>query len=569
MKKNLRMLFISLGWLAIAGLFYSALAQVPADSKSPPGNFLKELESAPNETPKPIDVSTPKEPLETRLQRKITLDIRDMNIVDVIKFLAVKGDFNVVASATVEGRATLLLKSVAIKDALDIAVISNHLAYFIQNDIVNVMTEAEYEGMYGKKFSDKTEVEIIHLEYAKPSYILSALDSLKSNIGKIIIDEDTGSVVLIDTREAIDKMKQSITSMEMPLEVMVYDLQYAKADVLGEKLRARIDANAVGSITANERSNQLVIRAFPGRRKEIEELIKSLDQPTKEVLVEARVIQVSFQPNYDVGIDWSLDFKDSPDKEISKLKFDNLYLNEKSLTSGDDLKNIFGRIGVGNIVKDHFEAAIRALKQVSDTKILSNPRILVTNNEEAKIHIGDTVPYIISTTSGTGDNAITSEDVRFVDVGLKLLVTPTINDDGYVLMRLKPEISTVVGTISSKGGGIPQVNKTLVETTVLVKDGTTIIMGGLKKDEKTHVKKGFPILMDLPVLEKVFSRTSDSVNSTEIVIFITPHVVTGKDDFVKHSGGIKPWQSYDEKISDEGLSTIKKQTSLQPLTIKD
>ena len=78
------------------------------------------------------------------------------------------------------------------------------------------------------------------------------------------------------------------------------------------------------------------------------------------------------------------------------------------------------------------------------------------------------------------------------------MVTPTINDDGFITMRLKPEISTVTTKISSQGGGIPQINKTEIETTVLVKDGNTVIMGGLKKDDKSHIKKGFPILMNIP-----------------------------------------------------------------------
>ena len=103
-------------------------------------------------------------------------------------------------------------------------------------------------------------------------------------------------------------------------------------------------------------------------------------------------------------------------------------LNEPGLNSSDNLNSTFGRIAVGDLNVSDFAASLRALQSVSDTKILSSPQILVTNNEEAKIHIGDTVPYIISTVNGTGDNAITSEDVRFIDVGLKLNVTPTIND---------------------------------------------------------------------------------------------------------------------------------------------
>ena len=252
---------------------------------------------------KPIIMTEPKDSLEDRMARKITLDVRDMNIVDVIKFLAQKGEFNVIISPSVEGRSTVLLHDVDIKDALDIVVISNKLAYHIDDDIVQVMSASEYEAMYGKQFSDKTEVSIVHLQYAKPSYVLAALDNMRSNRGKIIIDEDTGSVVLVDTPQSIALMKKAIAQIEQPLDTMVFDLKYAKADVVAEKLRTRIDAKAVGTITADERSNEILVRVFPGRRDEVEKTIHSLDVPTKEVLIEARVLQVVFNPTYDVGMD--------------------------------------------------------------------------------------------------------------------------------------------------------------------------------------------------------------------------------------------------------------------------
>lgn len=511
------------------------------------GGIVSTPQAISAEEGRPIVIDEPEEPILERMQRKITLDVRDMNIVDVIKFLALKGEFNVVISPTVEGRATVFLNSVSIQDALDIVIIANKLAYKIQNNIVSVMSGEEYEGMFGKKFSDKTEVSIIHLNYSKPSYVLAALDGMKSNVGKIIIDEDTGSVVLIDTAEAIEKMKASISEIEKPLETFVYTLQYAQADVVGDKLRARIDAKSVGSIVADERSNQLIVRAFPGRIDEIKTIIQKLDAPTKEVMVSARILNVLFRPSYDLGIDWQLDFRDSNDPEIRKLSFNNFFLGTQnaSISGSDNVFSNFGQVAVGDFSQDAFEVTLRALKQVSDTKILSNPQILVTNNEEAKIHIGDTVPYIISTTSGTGDNAITSEDVRFIDVGLKLNVTPTINDEGFVTMRLRPEISSVVATIESQGGGIPQVNKTQIETTVMVKDGNTIVMGGLKRDDKSHTKKGLPGLMDIPWVGGFFSRKTDEIAKTEIVILITPQIVSGRADTnEKLIGAIKPFKSY-------------------------
>jgi type II secretory pathway component GspD/PulD (secretin) len=488
--------------------------------------------------PKTILLSETKDSVDVRMQRKIALDVRDMNIVDVIKFLAMKGDFNVVISPAVDGRITVLLDNVAIKDALDIVVISNRLAYSFQNDIIQVMTAVEYEAMFGKQFGDKTVVETLHLQYAKPSYVLAALDNIKSNVGKIVIDEDTGSLVLIDTAESIAKMKKVVLDIEQPVETVVYNLQYAKADVVADKLRMRIDAKSVGSIMADERSNQLVVRVFPGRKDEIEKIIRHLDEPTKEVLIEARILQVILKPNYNTGINWSLLQNDK------KLGIVSVGSNMLDTSTSGNLNSQFAHLSIGTASINKFVSEIRAMNGVSDTKILSNPKILAINNEESKIHIGDTVPYIVSTTVGTA-NPVISEDVRFVDVGLKLSVTPTINDDGMVTLRLKPEISSVVAKIaSSQGGGIPQVNKTEVETTVMVEDGTTIVLAGLRKDDKAHIKKGVPILGDLPFVGKLFSSEDDSMTSTEIVIFITPHIMNGKESYKESNGSIKPSKAY-------------------------
>ncbi len=504
----------------------------------PPAEPIMTEETLPE--PTPIVIEDINADMEERLQRKITLDVRDMNVMDIIRFLALKGDFNLITSGSLQGRATFFLKSVAIKDALDIAVLSNNLAYTVEHNILRVMTEADYQAMYGKKFNDRNVVEIVRLNYAKPSYVLAALENVKSALGRLIIDEDTGSVVIIDTPESIKEMKAIIKQIEEPLVPVVFKMNYAKADVVAAKLKTMVEANKVGTISVDERTNSIVVRALPGRRKEIKKIVDMLDTPTKEVLVEARVLQVVFRPQMDFGIDWNLDFEDSDYQLLNRLNFQNVFMDEDTLSSSNNLFSNYGRLAVGDIDENQFELAIRALKQVSDTKILSNPKLLVTNNQEAKIHIGDTVPYIISTTSGTGDNAITSEDVRFVDVGLKLNVTPNISDNNWVTLVLQPEISTVTGSIESQGGGIPQVNKTLVETTVLVKDGMTVVLGGLKKENKVYTHKGVPLLMNVPVLGRLFSNKSESIESTEIVIFITPHIITGGEDWNKYRGTIQP-----------------------------
>jgi type II secretory pathway component GspD/PulD (secretin) len=137
------------------------------------------------------------------------------------------------------------------------------------------------------------------------------------------------------------------------------------------------------------------------------------------------------------------------------------------------------KVLLGNIDSDDFAVALSALKQVSDTKTLANPTILVTNEEEAKIHIGDKLAYVTTTTIGTGADQSTNEEVHYLDVGILLSVKPTISDDGNVRMTIKPEISSQTGTLETPAGAeIPLINTTVVESNVMVKDGTTIVIGG-------------------------------------------------------------------------------------------
>ncbi len=471
--------------------------------------------------------------MAVKLSRKISLDLRDMNIIDVLKFLAIKGDFNIVTSKTVEGRVTLLLNSVSIKDALEIILIANDLAYIQKGGIVYVMAGADYLAMYGKKFSDNTKVKILYLKYARPSYVLTALQNIRSNVGKIVIDEDTGTVVMIDTEEKLKEMERAVQEMEYKTDTKIITLQYAKAETVANQLKSKVDAKTVGSISFDERSNQVILTALPERMEEIEKIIKALDVKTKAVLLEARILQITLNPSYDMGINWEAAFTNSRYAFLRALNFTGAFPIASAISGATNLT--LGKMAVGSINADNFTMEIKALKQVKATKLLANPRIMVVNNQEAKIHIGDTVPYVTSTTTGTGDTATTSETVNFINIGVQLLVTPTINDNGFISIKIKPEISSKVGDyLTPKNATIPIVNSTLVETSVLARDGNTIIIGGLVKNDKTNVNRGLPVFMDLPMIGKFFRNAADVITNSEIVIFITPHIVSGETELGRH-----------------------------------
>lgn len=481
--------------------------------------------------------------LEKSFDKKISLDLRDMDIVDVLKFLSMKGEFNLAMDNRIGGRVTLVMKEVTIGDALEVVLKSNSLAFHTVGDIVYVMTAEQYLSTYGKKFDDVTDVNIIKLKYAKPSYVLAALDSLKSNLGKIVIDEDSGSVVVVDTPGNLVKIKQTIAKIDVPRETYVYQLMHAQSADIAAQLKSRLDAKALGSISADSRSNQLIISASPETLEQVKKLVKELDKPTKAVLIEVRILKILLNPQYDYGIDWSNPFGRAGSGTVRDFNFSQSTPIASAISSVGTLTAISYGLSDPTLL----QVSIKALEQVLDTKTVATPRLMVTNQEEAQIHIGDTIPYVTSTTTGTGDTATVSEEINFIDVGIKLNVKPTINDDGFILIKIRPEISSQTTTVTTpQGASIPQINTTFVESTIMVEDGNTVIIGGLKQLTRAVETKGIPGLMRIPFFGKLFRSESDDLEDTEIVIFLTPHIVTGDRNITpnQEKGRLRPDKSY-------------------------
>jgi type IV pilus assembly protein PilQ len=477
--------------------------------------------------------------LDEGLKKNIFLDLRDINVVDVLKFLALEGNINIVTSRSVQGRSTLLLRNVPIGDALEIIVVSNSLAYDIKGEIIYVMTEDEYFQLYGKNYNDQREVVTRSLQYAKPSYVLTALQSIQSAIGKVIIDEETGKVIIIEIPSKILEMDALLDQMEEKMETRVYTLQYANAKDVEAQLQSRLQSINVGNIMGDVRSNQIMVSAYPDRLDEIMKLVKKLDQKTKAVSIEAKILQLTLNPTFDFGIDWQKNFRNTQHKFFQKFVVDGSFPISPLVSTATNLNSV-GSIAIGSATDQEFELGIKAMKEVKNSKVLASPRLMIVNREEARINIGDKIPYVVTTTTGTGNNVSISEEIKFIDVGLLLVVRPVINDDGYITMNIRPEISSKTGDlITPSGSAIPQVNTTFLETSVIVKDGVSMILGGLRRDDLNQDTKGVPYLMNVPVLGNAFKSRDESMQKTEIVIFMTPKIVDGGVNYTAEALDIK------------------------------
>jgi type II secretory pathway component GspD/PulD (secretin) len=520
-------------WIALASLVFSghlALAQPVQTSESPRG-----------------------------MEERVSLDLRATEVTDALKYLATKGGFNLAISKNVTGRFDLILRS-------------NELAYELHGTIYHVMTEAEYRALYGRRFSDLRKVKTFRLQYAIPQQAFNLLDTLKSEIGRLLVDEESGTVMIMDMPERLEKMEEALATLEKGGTVRVFDLKYAKAKEVEERLKDQIELNKLGYVKADERSNQIVVKTFPERMREVEKIISALDRKTREVLIIARIVKVTLNDQLNSGIDW--------DKVFANLKFhgmDTKSADFRTSTSGTPPNEVppvrrvpfikegavfgekirAGELLFGTISRDGYEL-FRYLETIGQTKVISNPRLLVTEGQEARIHVGTREAYVTTTTTTGQTTSTTAEEVEFVDVGIQLSVTPHINEDGYILMKVKPEVSSVVRTLKTPSNNeIPIVDTSTAETHVLVKDGTTVVIGGLRKNLKQFTHKQIPLLGRIPIVGELFRQRDKDNELQELVVFLTPHIVYGDElvtgDEERFGRGLKGFRDYAPILTEPGL----------------
>ena len=503
----------------------------------------------------------------TGMDKLISLDLRSTDATDALKYLAMQGELNIAISNSVAGRVNLLLTNVPIRDVFDLILRSNELAYDKQNNVYHVMTEAEYKTLYGRRFSDMRQVKTFRLQYASPQQAFNMLDTLKSEVGRLLVDEESGTVMVLETPEKLREMEESLAVLEQQGTTRVIDLKYAKAKDVEERLKDELEANKLGYVKADERSNQLIIKTLPERMKQIETIVQALDRKTREVLIDAKIVKVSYTNSLNSGIDWDKVFSNLTFHGLDQLGTDNLgnFRNSTVGTAPTEVPAVskiripefsligrsvkMGNLAFGTVARDGYEL-FRYLETVGHTKIISNPRLMVTENQEAKILVGTREAYITTTTTSGQTTATTAEDVAFIDVGIQLAVTPTINQDGFVTMKIKPEISSVTRTLTTPSNNkIPIVDTSTAETTVMVANHATVVIGGLRKNEKKSSDNQIPYLGQVPMLGKLFFKKVDRDDQlTELVVFITPHIVSGKEfvtgDETGSPRGFKPLRDY-------------------------
>jgi len=407
----------------------------------------------------------------------ISMDFQDVNLKTVLKVFSQQSGMNFIASQNVQDRTvTIYFDNVKIEDALNYIMNANNLSYE-QEPGTNIFIVKE---------TGKPEVETItkiyELKYAQ-------LSALSKNSSESTSDGASGSS---EGAEIVSIIRSVLSKNTADKEI-----------------------NAM--IIADKRSNNLIIKDVPSQFPIIENLLTRLDIRTPQVMIKVEVLETTTKAVENLGIDWSGTFGAYQGPVHNTIFPMNNSLGRNN-SSGENI------VTTGTFSLSGATATISALLNNTDTKILARPQVLTMNNELAKIELtGKELAKKVTGTAAVGSSgAQATVDYVPVDTGVILEVTPQISRDGYITMNLKPSVTDLE---NSRYTDQYDTIKRATETTVMVKDGETIIIGGLIKSKRMHGLKKVPFFGDIPIVGAAFRYKSKDESDRELIIFITPHII--------------------------------------------
>ncbi len=450
------------------------------------------------------------------------------------------------------------------------------------------------------KITGKAVLQVVPINYVQSADIVKLLTPFLSKNAVLLDVPKTNYIVVVDTDTNVKRLLQLIEVFDseqlkkIKPEVYVYPVQNGKAKDIAAMLQqiflggkgtprpttpARPQAGAPGQpaqptpapvptaqstaipegealvaettrIFPDEVTNSLIILATPDDYELIAETIQKIDVVPRQVIIEGIIARVDLTDNLSFGFSWSF-LSDVTIGDVVNLAGNFALGSDFSLTSGDTFT--FVGVDPSGIVRAKLTAALLE----SHARILAAPYILVSDNREARIQVGQQVPLATSTTStpigGTIPTNTSTSTVQYKDIGIILRVKPQVNDSGLVALEITQEVSNLGANVQVAGEDFASINKTEATTNLVVQDGQTILIGGLIREDTTKSKSGIPFLSSIPIIGNFFSSVSDNTTRNELVILLTPHVLrTQKDSTRATSAYVQEFQraTRDKTIGD-------------------
>jgi type IV pilus assembly protein PilQ len=379
--------------------------------------------------------------------RNVNLDVKNADILDVLKLLANESGQNIVATKNVSGTVTVSLHDVPLTTALDLIVRTNGLDYRKLGNI----------------------------------YVVGTTEDLNSEFG---------------------------TAGQEATQTVAFPIKYANPPDLAKQLAGVIPAS---SFSVDARTDTVIVSGTPDIIQSARNFLALADVPAPQVVFEVKVLDVSRTGNMDVGTQW-----------VGSSPFD---LFENCLACTGPITVPATTISGNGIAPQPFtrnalfiQGQLNYLINHNEAKVLANPRVAALDNQPANLLVGQTYPLVYY------DPRSGQFQAQYIDIGIKIIITPVVNTDGYVTTTLHVERSSIVGLVQQ----FPILDNRKAESVLRVKDGDTIVLGGLLDDESTATVSKVPLLGDIPILGAFFKNVQRTTTHEEVVFLITPHIMSNQ-----------------------------------------
>lgn len=404
-------------------------------------------------------------PIQQRMQRTVSVDFCEAPLVDVLRLLARQADVDIIAGPAVTGLVTATLTDVPMGEALHNILEAHGFGYIASENMLRVVPADE--------------------------------------------------MPLVQTRERIVSR--------------VFRITYA--DVREVVLTLREFLSDRGQISANLGTSNIIVSDVESKVQAIAAFIEEIDRIIPQIMVEAKIYDISSKDRLDLGVEWQIgtvtDYSAGPG--LGRTGETNPNLTGVFAGTTNKATDTEGLLRFG-ILNDslNFDALIQAAQEDIRAKLLANPRVMVLDNEEANIKIVEEIPFQELTQTSGGGSIGTTE---FKEVGVELLVVPHVTRDGLIRLKLNPKFKARTGDVLPVASGSlvspqPIIASRETLTTALIRDGQTVVIGGLRKQTVNQQINKVPLLGDLPLLGLLFRFEGEETVDSELVVFITPYIIT-------------------------------------------
>ncbi|MCC6543224.1 MAG: type II secretion system secretin GspD [Nitrospirae bacterium] len=498
-------------------------------------------------------------------ERMVTLDFNNVDLQTFVKFISELTGKNFVLDEKVQGKVTVISPTkISVDDAYKVFLTVLELKGFTavgENKVIKIFPsrEAKQSGVSivteERPLPDyeNYETRVLRLNYISATEISRLIAPLVSKDGSSIPYSQTNTLILTDVKSNMNKLLNLIGELDKEPQkgkggIYVHYLQNAGAEDMAKVLasltsksgarpaagQASPDATVLFeggiSITADKATNSLIIMASPEDYERLKSIIERLDIRRKQVYVEAAIVEMSVDKARELGVEFRTT--------------ENLTANETIVAGGTLLAppgaglssfavnplSVNGLVaaGIKGFLPDgttpNIGALVRLFQSDSNINVLSTPNILTLDNQEAKIIVGQNVPFITGVSQTTGGNVQASIERK--DVGIQLKITPHTTESDLVKLDIYQEISSLAGSVPvGTDQEVPITSKRSAETSVVVRDQETIVIAGLIKDDVTVTERKVPFLGDIPILGYLFKYENRKKVKTNLMLFITPYII--------------------------------------------